>query len=111
MRSIRDYFDRKELCKIWPSNDPDDRPFSDLTCRLCKETLTLQSAGTYMMGEPNFEDRIDMALRAHLMQHCSDEFLERNVHTDTLKAGPAFDILLFRELDKRCESKKLPKEF
>lgn len=53
-----------------------------------------------MMGEPSIFDRVDAALRAHLFGHCSEEFLIKHVHTDPLKAGPAFDILLLRELDR-----------
>lgn len=100
MKNIHNFFKEKQLCKVWPSSDPDDRPFTEYTCRICEEVLTLQTAGTWMMGEPSLFDRMDAALRAHLFGHCGEEFLTKHVHTDPLKAGPAFDILLERELEK-----------
>lgn len=82
--NIHNMFKSKQLSKIWPSSDPNDIPFTEYVCKICSEKLTPQSCGSFNMGEPSFEERIEKELREHLIQHCSNDFFTSNSGFDRI---------------------------
>ncbi len=87
--------------KIWPSDDPNDSPFDKFRCNHCYTSLSIQMGGSCYVDMPSFEERAKQELREHLLNHCSDLFLKEHTTVDMLTAGPAFDILLLRELHRK----------
>ena len=76
MSSIFNEFEETYGSNIWPSTDPNDSPFNAFKCKHCGEVLSLQIFGSSCVGEPSLEDLAKDALREHLMNHCSAEFLK-----------------------------------
>jgi len=100
MIDITKYFDYQLGSKVWPSDDPEDSPFDIYTCKICEEKLSIQSVGTYYIGEPSFGALALKSLREHLLEHCDDEFLWKMMETNLIKANVAFDKLLIENIDK-----------
>ena len=96
--SIYNMFKSKQLANMWPSNDPNDSPFTEYVCKICTEKLTLQSCGSWNMGEPSFDERIRECLREHLIQHCSDDFLLKIAEIIFLTANSGFDRILIKNV-------------
>ncbi len=76
MSSIFNEFEETYGSNIWPSTDPNDSPFNEFKCKHCGEVLSLQIFGSSYVGGPSLEDLAKNALREHLMNHCSAEFLK-----------------------------------
>lgn len=57
-----EFFNVKDNAKIWPSNDPEDRPSQDYTCKLCGKTMTIG----YDEAEGN--ERVQRHVRSHYLR-------------------------------------------
>lgn len=98
MVSVFSEFKETLESKVWPSSNPNDSPFNKFECKHCGVTLELQIFGSRCIGEPSFNDLVRESLRAHLLEHCSDDFLTKHVHVNLLTDGLVFDLLLLREI-------------
>lgn len=63
-----DYFTLKMGSKIWPSEDPNDSPFDDFTCKLCGYTFNQQMCGSSFQREPSFQEQAHKKMVEHLME-------------------------------------------
>ena len=61
-----DYFTCKSGSKIWPSNDANDSPFGEFTCKLCGYTFSEQTCGSSFIGMPSFQDIVRKRMIEHL---------------------------------------------
>ena len=73
--TVYDYFDHKSGSEVWPSNNPNDSPYDDFTCKLCGFTFSQQMYGSFMTGEnPNYDAEFKM--QEHIMNFHRQEILE-----------------------------------
>lgn len=54
MRDEKELFEVKDNAKIWPSQDPGDRPSYSYTCKLCGKRITVAYSA---VGEWSARDR------------------------------------------------------
>ena len=105
MTTIYDAFIHVQGSKVWPSSDPNDSPFDNFTCKICGHKLSIQMYGSWMISGPTLEEQASIMLSMHLLEHCSDEFLKIYLKTSPITTGPAFNILLMRELKGQLDGK------
>ena len=69
-------FKSKQLSEIWPSENPNDIPFTEFICKICGCKMEIQSCGSRFIGQPSFEENIKEQLTGHLLKHTMDELLK-----------------------------------
>lgn len=99
-----DHFIETFCSEGWPSDNPTDSPFNKFECKYCGKVFNIQVSGYSRIEEPLLK-KGKTILRAHLFEHCSNDFL-KSIQATNLDI---IDYLISKHIKERGQMPEIGK--